>query len=346
MSFFSKLFGKSSPPQQDLIPFLDGVFGTLEGDAKSVITESLTGLDQTESGHCLLNYMFITIASVSNSLKIHLPERKGSDYSKAFKQLALSKIDRPYRVTEEKQAKLYQYIIGEVSNDLKNGNQDSIEDVGLKILSLSCLDREGFPSEMIHKCGIAAFECWKYATKRTEKNLGIKNEITIENFNEKLNLGEYFYLMTYQEHYEDFLDGMNNKKKIIAELFVFRAWTTQLGFRLFSSKPDISEKILESIIAQGKQLGIGMLNMLEQVDIESEINMSYMDIIDSRWQDYDKLLIANKSKDLPIPTKQICGQLTEFCNIQDPAKFVWICTDFIAHLNQIKETAIEKELFK
>lgn len=173
-----------------------------------------------------------------------------------------------------------------------------------------------------------------------------KSEITIQNFNEKLNLGNYFYLMNYKEHYEEFLEGLENEERVIAELFVFRAWTTQLGFRFFSSQPEISEKIIESIIAQGKQLGKEMLKMMEQVDIEKETNLEYMDLIDSRWQAFDKAFIDNKSSELPIPTRQICGQLTEFCDIHDPTKFVWICTDFIAHLNQIKETAIEEELFK
>src|SRR5699024_4518364 len=171
---------------------------------------------------------------------------------------------------------------------------------------------------------------------------GNKNEVTLQNFNEKLNLGEYFYLMTYQEHYQEFLQGVENRNKVIAELFVFRAWTTQLGFRLFSSQPEISEKILESIVAQGKQLGKGMLNKLEQVDIEQEIGMQYMDLIDSRWQEYDKVFINNKSSELPIPTRQICGRLEDFCDIKDPAKFMWICTDFINHLNKIKEEAIEQ----
>jgi|SRR5690625_2977130 len=175
---------------------------------------------------------------------------------------------------------------------------------------------------------------------------GNKNGVTLQNFNEKLNLGEYFYLMTYKEYYQEFLQGLENKNKIIAELFVFRAWTTQLGFRLFSSQPQISEKIIESIVAQGKQLGKGMLNMMEQVDIEQETNMQYMDLIDSRWQEYDKVFIAHKSSELPIPTRQICGKLEVFCEIKDPAKFTWICTDFISHLNKIKEDAIEKGLLK
>ncbi len=173
-----------------------------------------------------------------------------------------------------------------------------------------------------------------------------RNEITLENFNKKLKLGEYFYLMTYQEYYKNFLEGLNNKKKIISELFVFRGWTTQFGFRLFSSKPLISEKIIESIVAQGKQLGIRMLNELEQVDIEKETSMRYIDLIDSRWQEYDNMFIENKSSELPIPTRQICGKLEDFCEIKDPAKFVWICNDFILHLNNIKEDAIQTGLLK
>lgn len=173
-----------------------------------------------------------------------------------------------------------------------------------------------------------------------------KNEnLKPENINEKINLGQHFYLMTYRNHYSEFLEGVENKKKVIAELFVFRAWTTQFGFRIFSSQPELSEMIIGQIFNQGK-LGKGMLKQLEQVDIEKETNSEYVDLIDSRWQEYDKIFIENKNSETPIPTRQICGKLTDLCDIQDPMKFMWICTDFIKHLDNIKQESLKTGLLK
>src|SRR5690606_35367873 len=100
-----------------------------------------------------------------------------------------------------------------------------------------------------------------------DKLFGKKQPLTTENINEKLNIGEYCYLMSYNEHYSEFLSGIDNKNKVIAELFDFRAWTTQVGFRLFSSHAEVSEEIIGQGINHGK-IGKGMLNQLGQVDIE------------------------------------------------------------------------------
>lgn len=178
-----------------------------------------------------------------------------------------------------------------------------------------------------------------------DKLFGKKQPLTTENINEKLSIGEYFYLMSYNEHYSEFLNGIENKNKVIAELFVFRAWTTQFGFRLFSSQPEVSEEIIGQVFNQGK-LGKGMLNQLEQVDIEVETNREYVDLMDSRWQDYDSIFIENKNSETPIPTRQICGKLTDFCDIHDPMKFIWLCTDFIKQLDGIKQEALKNGLLK
>ena len=167
----------------------------------------------------------------------------------------------------------------------------------------------------------------------------------IENINEEIKLGQHFYLMNYGQHYADFLEGVNNRKKVIAELFVFRAWTTQLGFRIFSSQPMLSEKIIGEVFNQGK-LGKGILNQLEQVNIETETNRKYVDLVDSRWQDYDKVLIANKNSEMLMPARQICGKLTEFCDVHHPIKFYLICKDFIKHLDNIKQEALKSGLLE
>lgn len=174
---------------------------------------------------------------------------------------------------------------------------------------------------------------------------GKKKSLSTENINKKLNIGEYFYLMSYNNHYSEFLNGIENTNKVISELFVFRAWTTQFGFRLFSSQPEVSEEIIGEVYYQGK-LGKELLNQLEQVDIEFETNREYDNLINSRWQEYDSVFIKNKNSENPIPTRQICGKLTDFCDLRDPMKLIWISTDFIKQLDSIKHEAIKTGLLK
>lgn len=168
-----------------------------------------------------------------------------------------------------------------------------------------------------------------------------KKSIDIEN----LDVGEYFYLMSYNENYTEFLSGIENKNKVIAELFVFRAWTTQFGFRIFSSQPEVSEEIIEKVFNQGK-LGKGMLSLLEHVDIEIETNREYVDLINNRWQEYDKMFIEHKNSEIPIPTREICSRFLDFCDVHSPIKFIWICTDFMKQLEIIKQKALKIGLLR
>jgi hypothetical protein len=177
-----------------------------------------------------------------------------------------------------------------------------------------------------------------------KKLFGFSEEITTDNLNEKLDLGQHFYLMDYKDSYSEFLEGLKNKNKIIAELFVFRAWTTQFGFRIFSSKPQVSEEIIGQVFQQGKMLGIGILEETQGINLEKELNGKYVDIVDEKWQEYDALFIKNKNSEPQIPTRQICGQLTENCDIQDPTKFTWLCTNFLEHLDNIKKEALDSGL--
>lgn len=103
--------------------------------------------------------------------------------------------------------------------------------------------------------------------------------------------------------------------------------------------------IIGQVLNQGK-LGKVMLKNFEKVDIETETNSEYVDLVDGRWQEYDKVFIMNKNPNTPMPTLQICSKLIDFCEIQDPIKLTWICADFIKHLDSIKHEAIEIGLLK
>jgi len=60
-------------------------------------------------------------------------------------------------------------------------------------------------------------------------------------------IDEMTYLLDYREHYADvFSDGLEShlKPQVLAELFVFRAWTAQFGCRIFSSDRRASEHLI------------------------------------------------------------------------------------------------------
>tara|TARA_Y100001958_G_C21187591_1_gene516334 strand:- start:764 stop:1312 length:549 start_codon:yes stop_codon:yes gene_type:complete len=173
---------------------------------------------------------------------------------------------------------------------------------------------------------------------------GNKETLSTENVRKKI--ANYYVKnlsIIFGEHYEDILNGVDNKKKMIAELFVFRFWTAQFGFRIFSSQPVISEKIIEIIYNEGK-LQMESIHKDEEVDIESELNKKYDDLIDSRWQEYDKVITENDSDSLP--TMKLCGKLLDFSGGSDAGKLYLMSTDFLSHLNQIKQEAIKIGLLK
>lgn len=174
------------------------------------------------------------------------------------------------------------------------------------------------------------------------------NRISDENAQkeaERIDIGKYFYLMNYGQHYSNFLESSPNKSVAIAELFIFRAWATQLGFRLFSSKPAVSEEIITQVFNQGK-LGAAMFSKLENIDIQKILNKDYVTLMDERWQEYDRIFISQKSPEAPISTRQICGRVSDLCGVKDPIKFVWLTTDFVDHLAKIKIEAMQLGIFK
>lgn len=160
-----------------------------------------------------------------------------------------------------------------------------------------------------------------------------------KNIVNKIDLGKYFYLMKYKEHYQEFLSGVSNKSKVISELFLFRAWTTQFGFRIFSSHENVSEKIIYEVVNLGNTLGKGTLLILEGIDIEKTLNNEFISLLESRWQEYDKVVICYRNE-VAIPTRQIISKVCDQCNIKDPMKFVWLCIDFLSHMEQIKKESL------
>jgi hypothetical protein len=55
-------------------------------------------------------------------------------------------------------------------------------------------------------------------------------------------IDEQVYLMNYRDHYASIL-GEHSDPRRLAELFLFRGWTAQFGYRIFSSNPTASAKL-------------------------------------------------------------------------------------------------------
>lgn len=156
----------------------------------------------------------------------------------------------------------------------------------------------------------------------------------------KIEFGKYFYLMKYGEHYAEFLEGVPEKPKVISELFLFRAWTTQFGFRMFSPNGEVSEKVIYEIVNLSNTLGKGMLQAIEEFDIEEILGGTFMGLLQERWQEYDFAFVNNR-KEGYIPVKEICFKVCDFCEVEDVAKLLWITQDFLTHFELIKSECAE-----
>jgi hypothetical protein len=64
----------------------------------------------------------------------------------------------------------------------------------------------------------------------------------------EISLDDYLYLFDYGTHYSEFLSGMSDRARAIAELFLFRGWATQFGFRMFSTHPELSVSIMHETV--------------------------------------------------------------------------------------------------
>src|SRR5689334_22301767 len=74
-------------------------------------------------------------------------------------------------------------------------------------------------------------------------------------------IDEQVFLLNYGRHYTPIL-GEHATRDRFAELLLFRAWTTQFGYRVFIANPKASEKLIGETVNSLLHLG---LPMFEQV---------------------------------------------------------------------------------
>jgi hypothetical protein len=99
----------------------------------------------------------------------------------------------------------------------------------------------------------------------------------------KIDLGKNLYLLDYGQQYIDFLSLAPDRKLAISELYTFRGWTTQWGFRLFSPNQETGEKMIYDVW--------NLCGTLGRISIEAKYKITIPDssIVESRWQEYDEV---------------------------------------------------------
>ncbi len=161
--------------------------------------------------------------------------------------------------------------------------------------------------------------------------------VTAENVVEKVRLDKYLYLFNYSEHYDSVLKEATDRDKMICELYLFRAWTTQLGFRLFSTNTDISDAIVGETVNLSK-FGAGMLAQTEKVDIESIYGQKYIDIMSARWEHYDDIFIA--SRDTNFAANALATALQKLSDSKSINNMMVLPVHYLSHLDEIKNEAV------
>lgn len=150
-------------------------------------------------------------------------------------------------------------------------------------------------------------------------------------------IDEFVYLLDYRAHYGQVL-GQHMSDKALAELYLFRGWTTQFGFRIFSAKPEVSEQLITQTVTYTMHVGQKLFYEKHNINIEECLGNSYMNLLDSRWQSYDLIFVNNKNGD-NFAAPQITWQLMKHLNINDVIVSMMLEGMFSIHLLAVKERA-------
>jgi len=331
-----KLFGSSQKKitKDSLVPLLNCIARPLTYTAKDSIMTARRHIPDEEGRRCFMQLlMHVCLASTLARLDCRNVAPKGM--SKAFKDFAISGWDRPAGVSVESDYILFEYTQRQIGDKLLDSSEDAMADVGLTLLSIALPDCQQFTTEAAIACAQAAQECWRQAAVEANKQRKVPLKINAES----AKIDRQVYLLNYTEHYSDIL-GRHLTRKRLAELFLFRAWTVQFGYRIFSSDHDASEKLIGETVNAAKYIGLGMFQLTHGFSVESELGAKFIPLIEDRWRGYD-LVVSTMGKQGQLPTMDIIAALVERLQVADPAVTIKLSVDFLAQINLIKRTAME-----
>lgn len=155
-------------------------------------------------------------------------------------------------------------------------------------------------------------------------------------------IDDMVYLLNYERHYAGILTGLGESPagpQVLAELFLFRGWTVQFGYRIFSSDKEASEKLIGETVNSTKYLGLAMFREVHGFSLEDTLGADYMSLVEDRWRNYD--LVVSTHIAGGIPTMELMAALTRRLGVADPAVTYQLSMDFLGQLDQIKKTAME-----
>jgi hypothetical protein len=131
----------------------------------------------------------------------------------------------------------------------------------------------------------------------------------------------------------------------IAEIFLFRAWATQFGYRMFSTNAEVSENLVGETVNSCKYLGLDSFAQIHGFSIEDKLGDDFISLVDDRWRDYD-LVVSTDVKQTGIPTEQIIRVLSKKLHIARSDITDALSTDFLSQLDLIKKRALQLGILK
>lgn len=156
-----------------------------------------------------------------------------------------------------------------------------------------------------------------------------------------IDLGGFFYSDNYKESYPSLLSSTaSSNRSRIAELYLFRAWVTNLGFRVFTSRKEVADRVTYELVNLSNTLGRAVLAMEYGVEFDKISNVDYIILLDSRWQHYDSVLLANQTDESPFADSAIAGAVLQLCrSVGDPISQMSVASGYLIQLAQIREVA-------
>ena len=111
-------------------------------------------------------------------------------------------------------------------------------------------------------------------------------------------IDQQVYLINYRDHYADIL-GAHITDRRLAELFIFRGWTAQFGYRMFSTNAKASEKLIGETVNASNYLGLGIFREVHGFSVESELGSDFISLIEHRWHEYDDVIVTTSKAGIP-----------------------------------------------
>jgi hypothetical protein len=311
---------------------LNGIVGPLQQSAVEQINLALQHIsDRDAQGRFMILLWNVCVASIVRRL-----ERKGlNELATTFTSFALSHFDRPSGMNIKSVRDFFMATRQDIADKLGSADEETLADAGLSLLSVAFPDQQEFTKAAALSCGNAAHMCAKQAAIETDKVLGIPPEFNAAT----TKIDEQVYFIKYRDQYKEALgDRLTNRR--IAELFLFRAWTAQFGYSVFSVNRMASEKIIGETVNACKYLGLGAFRIFHGFSIEAELGSDFISLIEDRWKEYD-LLVSTMPKLDRIPTLELISSLCKRLDINDGFVTYSLSLEFLTQLDFIKRTAME-----